>query len=182
MIPVVPHFAVYTLGADRPGIVAAVTGPLAELRCNLEDSSSTILRGQFAMMLIVATPEGVAARDIEQALSEPASEYGLVVSVRQVDERVPPPARGDAWNVSLYGADRSGIVHRVASLFAERGVNIVDLATRLIGDPARPTYVMVLEVIVPPEVDPDELAQALERLGDELSVECRLHPSDADIL
>ena len=46
------HFAVTAVGADRPGIVAAVTGAFAEHGCNLEDSSMTILRGQFAMMLV----------------------------------------------------------------------------------------------------------------------------------
>ncbi len=44
---------VWTLGADRPGIAAAVTGPLLELGGNLEDCSMTILSGQFAMVLVV---------------------------------------------------------------------------------------------------------------------------------
>ncbi|MBV8303503.1 MAG: amino acid-binding protein, partial [Acidimicrobiia bacterium] len=45
------HYAVSAVGADRPGIVAAVTRVFVEHGCNLEDTSMTILRGHFAMML-----------------------------------------------------------------------------------------------------------------------------------
>jgi len=36
---VVNEFAVWALGADRPGIVAAVTGVLLRMGCNLKDCS-----------------------------------------------------------------------------------------------------------------------------------------------
>jgi len=52
----VTHLAVSAIGADRPGIVAAVTGVLVDRGCNLEDASMSILRGHFAMMLVVAAP------------------------------------------------------------------------------------------------------------------------------
>ena len=42
--------AVTVLGDDRPGIVADVTGALAGLHGNLEDSTMTLLRGHFAMV------------------------------------------------------------------------------------------------------------------------------------
>ena len=64
------HYAVTAIGADRPGIVAAVTGVLMEHGCNLEDTSMTILRGHFAMMLVVAGPQTSSASDLEAALSE----------------------------------------------------------------------------------------------------------------
>ena len=56
------RFAVSVFGRDRPGTVAAVTRVLADARCNLEDTSMTILRGHFAMMLVVAGPAGVGRR------------------------------------------------------------------------------------------------------------------------
>jgi glycine cleavage system transcriptional repressor len=48
------RFAVSVFGRDRPGIVAAVTRVLADAGCNLEDTSMTILRGHFAMMLVIS--------------------------------------------------------------------------------------------------------------------------------
>ncbi len=178
----VRHYAVSAVGADRPGIVAAVTGTFLDHGCNLEDTSMTILRGHFAMMLVVAAPDGLAQETLESALAEPASAFDLVVAVRAIDDDVPVSPPGDAWTVSVYGSDRPGIVHRVALLLADAGVNIVDLSTRVIGDVARPVYAMILEVTLPKGTDAGDLQQRLGVLAGDLGVECSLHPSDADIL
>ena len=176
------HFAVTAVGADRPGIVAAVTGAFAEHGCNLEDSSMTILRGQFAMMLVVDAPGGVGAGELEKALTGPAADLDLVVTVRSAAEPPEPGPDIEPWTVSVYGADHPGIVHGVAALLAERSVNIVDLSTRVVGTPENPVYTMVLEVTLPPEGDPHQLQADLEAKAGELGVTCRLHPSEADIL
>jgi glycine cleavage system transcriptional repressor len=178
----VAHFAVSAVGVDRPGIVAAVSGVFVEQGCNLEDTSMTILRGQFAMMLVVAGPEDVTAERLEAALSAPAAAFDLVVTVRAIPEGVPASPEGDRWTVSVYGADRPGIVHRVAGLLAGEGANVVDLTTRVIGEPDRPVYAMVLEVTIPPGADASALKQGLEEVAAELGVACRLHPADADVL
>jgi glycine cleavage system transcriptional repressor len=176
------HVAITAVGADRPGIVAAVTGVLVEQGCNLEDSSMTILRGHFAMMLVVDMPPGLAAAELEAALGRPAAALDLVVTVRAIDEAVVTSPDGEAWMVSVYGADRPGIVHGVASKLADAGVNIVDLTTRVIGDPSRPVYAMLLDVTVPPGVDPDVICDELKALAAELHVDCSMHRADADIL
>jgi len=178
----VGHYAVSAVGADRPGIVAAVTRVFVEHGCNLEDTSMTILRGHFAMMLVVAAPDGLEQDALEAALAVPASDFELVVAVRAIDDAVPVSPAGESWTVSVYGADRPGIVHRVASLLADDGVNIVDLSTRVIGDPARPVYAMILEVTLPAGGDPAVLQARLADLASALGVECSLHPSEADIL
>jgi glycine cleavage system transcriptional repressor len=181
----VAHFAVTAVGADRPGIVAAVTRAFVEHGCNLEDSSMTILRGQFAMMLVVDAPPGVGAAELEQALEAPAADLHLVVTVRPAAdpvERADAAADGGSWTLSVYGADHPGIVHGVASLLARRSVNIVDLSTRVVGSPESPVYTMVLEVTLPRGADPRELERELEATAGELGVTCRLHLSEADIL
>ncbi len=181
-----PRVVVTALGADRPGIVAAVTAVLVERGCNLEDSSMTILGGQFAMMLVVDVPGGVGAAELESALGEPAAALDLLVAVRPVvepDAGAPDPfAGGEPWTVSVYGADHPGIVHGVAELLAGEGVNICDLSTRVIGDPDRPVYAMVLEVSLPPGMDPAGLGRRLGEAAARLGVDASLHASDADIL
>lgn len=176
------HFALSAVGADRPGIVAAVTGVLVDHGCNLEDTSMSILRGHFAMMLIVAGPDGLDAATLEAALAGPAADLDLVVAVREVADEVPAAPTGEAWAVAVYGADRPGIVHRFTSLLAGWGVNVLDLSTRVIGEPDRPVYAMLLEVSLPAGVDGPALAGELESLARELGVECSAHPSEADIL
>jgi glycine cleavage system transcriptional repressor len=178
----VPHFAISAVGADRPGIVAAGTGVLVDQGCNLEDTSMSILRGHFAMMLVVAAPEGLQEAALEDALSAPARDLDLVVAVRPIDDEVPARPAGETWSVAVYGADQPGIVHRVTSLLAAAGANVVDLDTRVIGEPGRPVYAMVLDVSLPPGADGRAVAADLAALARELGVECSAHPSEADIL
>jgi glycine cleavage system transcriptional repressor len=63
------ELAVTAIGQDRPGIVAAVTKVLHERGGNLEDSAMTILGGQFAIVLLVATEDD--PDDLRQALARP---------------------------------------------------------------------------------------------------------------
>ena len=176
------HFAVSAVGRDRPGIVAAVTKVLVDHDCNLEDTSMSILRGHFAMMLVVAGPPSLDAAALESALSQTTSGFDLVVAVRQIDDEVPDSPEGASWTVAVYGADRPGIVHAITSLLADAGVNVTDLTTRVIGDVDRPVYAMVLEVTLPAAVSPEDVAARLDEQAASLGVECSLHPSEADIL
>jgi glycine cleavage system transcriptional repressor len=178
----VPHVAVTAFGADRPGIVAAVTKVFVDRGCNLEDTAMTVLRGHFAMMLVIDAPEGLTPGELERALAEPAAELDLVVSVRELHDGVPRTPSGDAWTISVYGVDRPGIVHRVTGLLAHEGVNVVDLTTRVVDDAARPAYAMLLEVTVPSGIDVDRLRARLSELAQELGVECHLQASEAEIL
>jgi glycine cleavage system transcriptional repressor len=178
----VRHVAVTAVGADRPGIVAAVTGVLVDHDANLEDTSMTILRGHFAMMIVAAVPSNVDPGALEAGLASACAPLGLVITVRPIDDAVTAPGDGEDWSLAVYGADRPGIVHEVSSLLAARDVNIVDLATRVIGADDRPVYAMFLELTLAPSCDRDGLAAELADLGRRLGVECTLQPSDADIL
>lgn len=172
--------AVSVVGADRPGIVAAVTGVLYRHGFNLEDTSSTILRGHFAMMLVVAGP--LPAAGLEAELAPVAAPLDLVVSVREITPEPSPPQPRHPYVASVYGADHPGIVHRVAAFLAEQGVNVTDLTTRLVGETETPLYMMLLELDLPEDVDANGLGRALEELAGELEVEATLRPVDADIL
>jgi glycine cleavage system transcriptional repressor len=175
------ELAITAIGADRPGVVAAVTGVLADLEGNLEDSSMTILGGRFAMVLIVAVPDSLTADEVRAALDTPAAELGLDVSVHPSDP-AGPSREGEPWSVTVYGADRPGIVNRIARVLAESDVNIADLTTRVIGTPDRPVYAMLLDVVLPDGVDASGLQSELDAVAAELGVECSMHPADVDIL
>ena len=78
------------LGPDRPGVIAALTEVLLAEAGNLTDASMTILRGQFAMTLVVDVPVDVDR--VEADLAPVADRLGLLVSVRQVAPAVEQPA------------------------------------------------------------------------------------------
>lgn len=176
------RFYVSAVGADRPGIVSEVTRVLMEQGCNLEDSAMTLLRGQFAIMVLVDAPGSPAADSLEAALSDVAEALDLVIVVRPLHEGPIAPVAGEAWSVSVHGADRPGIVHRLTSALANAGANIVDLSTRVVGEPGTPGYVMVMSVTLPEDADPDDLRSRLGDLAEELGVHCSMHETEADIL
>jgi glycine cleavage system transcriptional repressor len=179
----VAQFVVFTVGSDRPGIVAAVTGAVYELGGNLLDTTMTILSGQFAVALAVDID--VDAATLQGALVAATETFDLAVMVRPVeahDDATHGARSPDPWVVSVYGADRAGIVARSAEVLARRGVNVVDLQTRVVGASDDPVYAMLLEVELPSDLDVGELRHDLEQLAADLSVSVSLHRADAAIL
>jgi glycine cleavage system transcriptional repressor len=175
------RFAVSVFGRDRPGIVAAVSRVLADAGCNLEDTSMTILRGHFAMMLVVTGPADPGAAGLEAGLNPVAARLDLQVGVRAVTDDIPAaPAGGARYAAAVYGADRPGLVARVAEALAAHQVNIVDLQTRVVGEPD-PVYAMHFELEVP-EGRAAQVEAGLRAAAAELGVEASFHPDDADLL
>ncbi len=178
----VPTLALSAIGTDRPGIVAAVTGALVDSGCNLEDTSMSILRGQFAMVLIIAAPEGLDAAALEEVLTNGSGTEDLVVAVRAVHESAGSDGdEGERWTVVVYGADHPGIVHGITSVLDGLGVNVVDLTTRVTGA-EHPIYAMVMEVALPAGLTGATLDERLTSAAAILGVDCTVHPSEADIL
>jgi glycine cleavage system transcriptional repressor len=171
------HFAVTVIGQDRPGIAAAATKVLYECGCNLEDVTSTILRGHFSMTMIVSSPT-MPAGELENALRATSQEFDLLAAVRPVkdaDVHVVAPTH----MVSVYGSDRPGIVYAVADLLAKAGANITDLTSRVIGADDQPVYALMLEVALP---DPPRVESGLSKLRGDLGVDVSIHAIEPDLL
>ena len=176
-----PEFAVTAIGRDRPGIVAAISGALLELEGNIEDSQMSILRGHFAVMLIVAVPEAVPVETLERRLDRVRDELDLErIAVNQVGELDAPRPR-PTHVITVYGADHPGIVHSVSAELAARGVNITDLETRIAGAAESPFYVMILEVDLG-DAAAAEIDGALRGVGEQAKVEVSVRPLDAEAL
>jgi glycine cleavage system transcriptional repressor len=170
-----PLLAVTVLGHDRPGIIAETTAALAGLGLNIEDSTMTLLRGHFAMMLI--TQGAADAETVEASMAALTSDGSLSVSVREVPAEA-GVAGGAAYLLSVHGGDRPGIVSSLAGEVAKVGGNITDLTTRLAGD----LYVLTAEVDLPEGVDADALTTDLRSVADNLGVDVSLLPLESDDL
>lgn len=154
-------YALSAIGRDRPGIVAAISRVLLELEGNVEDSQMSILRGHFAVMLIVALPESVDVSELEERLQPVGAELELeAIAVSPVDEVKTAPKPTHV--LTVYGADHPGIVASVSALLAEKEVSITGLETRLGSGSTEPVYVMQMEI--------DASGADRSVLADELSV------------
>ncbi len=169
-------YAVTVLGHDRPGIIAATTAGLADLGLNLEDSTMTLLRGHFAMMLLCRG--AVSAGDIEQALAPLTADGDLDVSVRPVTDEPTPGEPGSSWVLTVHGGDRPGLVSAVVAEVAAAGGNITDLTTRLAGD----LYLLVAELELPAGADVAGVDEAIRAAAERVGVGATLRAVEADDL
>lgn len=166
------HFALTIIGRDRPGIVSQVTEILFNLGCNIADSSCSILGGQFSMILIISNPKISCKDDFGNAFA-PLEETNLSIYIRTLKEggEVRPEMDGELCMISVYGADKPGIVYQVAKELGDRQINITDLNTKLIGDKQHPIYVMMIEALLPEGVEVEEVESWTAQLKQKLQVD-----------
>jgi glycine cleavage system transcriptional repressor len=173
-------FVLSAVGADRPGIVAALAERLVAHGVNVTDSQMGILRGRFAMTLLVTAPEDVDAAAL-------AADVGAVGDELRLDSmllREVPEATGEALEdpthvVDVHGADHPGILAAVTHSLAAAGVNVCDLRTRLTADGV---WAMVIHVALPAAADAGAVEAALQAVGERQGVSVGLRPADADLL
>lgn len=164
------------IGKDRPGIVSEVTRILYGLGASIEDSSMTILEGNFAMIMIVAVPKAKLVVGVRKLLEPLKKKLQLTVDVEELQEKPkvgPSLHKGIPYIASVLGEDRPGIVHRVSSLLAKERVNITDLNTKVIGrEGGRNVYAMVLELEIPAKGGrAAKVEKALRKLGRSLRLD-----------
>lgn len=154
------------VGNDRPGIVAGVTQALFEHDCHLGEASMMRLGGSFSIMLMV---QFAGDADALVAILGPVAEVmslrlhvdpivGLLHQHREPDVRI-----------TVFGADRAGIVAQVTGALAEAGLDILDLASDVAGTDAEPIYAMQIEGVS--RGGAEQLQEALtSRLGSDVDV------------
>ncbi|MDP9135899.1 MAG: ACT domain-containing protein [Actinomycetota bacterium] len=170
-----PQLALSAIGRDKPGIVAAATAVLLRHGVNVEDSRMSILRGHFAMTLILGVPDGADRKSLERDLDSVAADLGLEALALSAVEPLAEAAPQATHVVSIYGVDHPGIVHHATRVLAEYRVNITDLETRLVEGGDRPSlYALLIEVAMPDDIDSAKVDGALAKIAASEVVEVSL--------
>jgi glycine cleavage system transcriptional repressor len=171
----VQHAVLTAIGPDHPGLVDQVTRFVADCGGNLEDSRMVNLRGQFAMMMLVAGPAEVVQR-LRDGLAELQAATGVHGQVEIAATGRPSTAAALPYRLSTWAMDHPGLMQSIAHLLGGLGVNIESAETSLRPAPYTnaPLFEMELVVAVPQSVPVAELRAALGRLCDELNVDWHL--------
>jgi glycine cleavage system transcriptional repressor len=163
------------LGKDRPGIVSGVTGMLYRHNASIEDSTMTILEGNFAMIMIVAVPKQCDFAALKKHCVNLGRKMNLTVSLSQPEREPlvgPVIHRGNPYIVSVLGSDKPGIVYKVSTYLTRHNINITDLNTKVIGrEGDRNVYAMVLEVELPKKARPSIIERGLKQLARSIRVD-----------
>jgi glycine cleavage system transcriptional repressor len=179
----VRSFVLSVTGRDRPGIVSAVTRVLLDHALNLEDAEMAILRGHFAVMLVLEAPAELDEVALRAELDRVRESVPLqTVSLTEVPALDTHPAPA-SHSISVYGADHPGIVHGVAEALAGADVNVVGMSTRVLGEgEGEPIYVILLEVALPASLDEAGLERLLADVAERQGVDVSVRPIGGDVL
>jgi len=130
------------IGKDKPGLVAKVTAALFGIGCNLGETSMIRLGGNFTMMLMVQYDGNIA--ELNTVITPVTNELLLRCHVDAIDGQLHDHRASDV-RISVYGADRTGIVSQVTNALAQAGLDIFDLISDVGGTPQHPVYIMHIE-------------------------------------
>ncbi len=161
------------VGKDQPGIVARLSTALCNGGCNLGESSMARLGDNFSIMLMAQF--GGSAEQLDAIVSPVAQSLKLHHHVDAVEgghhHAIQPNVR-----ISVYGADRPGIMEAVTGALAEAGLNILNLDSNIGIENRTSTYYIHIEGVVSGGVEP--LYEVLERLAGEKDLQTQLMPVD----
>ncbi len=164
------YYAITVIGKDKPGIVALVAEVLYEKGFSVDDSSSTLLKDQFSMILIISRKEKMGILELKKSFARVRKNLNMSVSVRSIDtEELLDEAADNIFMISVYGSDKPGIVYQISDALAKNNVNIVDLRTRL-TKAENPVYVMILEVNAPKDMEEKQIKQIVDSAAAKINV------------
>jgi glycine cleavage system transcriptional repressor len=167
--------AVFVLGPDRPGIIAAVSQTLFEQGCNLEDVSQTSLQSQFVGIFVTSMGGRAREESLLSVLSDRLAPLGLFVHLRPVEapaDRLATPCEPHV--ITAVGPDRPGLVAGITRLLAQHGANITNLKAVPRGAGAVQEYVTFYEVDIPVGTDRRAFRAALRERARELGLDVNL--------
>jgi len=170
------YFILSAMGKDRPGIVADVSEVIYECGGNIEDSSMSLLRNHFALLLLFSTEREEVNQKLASSLKRLEGEKNLIVFYSPItfEEAYPKvKEQTDRFKITTSGIDHAGIVFRVCRLLADRKVNIIDMETRrvLSAESGTPLFEMEIDVEVPRSLSEKGLREDLHHLANGLMID-----------
>ncbi len=165
------------IGADRPGLVEAVSRVIAGHGGNWLESRMNRLGGEFAGIIRVEVP-AASEPALKQDLAALAAE-GLTVVCRSGGAE--PAASQRYAALELVGHDRPGIVRDISQALARAGANVEELTTACESAPmsGEPLFRAAIKISLPERSDVGEIRRELEQIAANLLVDITLEPLEA---
>lgn len=162
------YYALSFVNTDSKGIVADTTKVLFDNGFNLSDSSSTLLQGVFSMIFIVTNDKEYKEQEIKDMFKNVRSN----MEVFKFNKK-PEIKDGSHYSISVYGADKTGIVHAITKEITKNNLNIIDLQTKITGGSTK-VYIMMLEVVANNEDNENIWQEALKKTAKEINTQINI--------
>jgi glycine cleavage system transcriptional repressor len=167
------------IGTDRTGVVQDLTKVIMKGGGNIEESRMTTLGSEFAMLLLVSG-NWATLNKLEQGINKLAKSAELTVTVRPTDAK-PPCGDRMPYAVDIVSLDQQGIVFNLANFFADRDIEIADVATRsyAAAHTGSPMFAIQMAVNVPASIHIAQLREEFMEICDRLNLDAILEPVKA---
>ena len=166
-------YVLNVMSDDHPGIVAAVSEAVNDLKGNIDACSQTVLAGYFTLIMIVSMPKRVDPEELAGMVrGGESARTGFQVVARPfvpADEYAPKEPT-ETFVITAFGQDKPGVVRRFSQYLAGKDINIVDLY----GDRKGDDFVLISQVEIPTHWNIAVLQADLEEMGKEEGFTVRL--------
>lgn len=158
------------IGADKPGLVEALSSAVASHDANWEESRMAQLAGQFAGILRVTVDDTQRAALIRE-LGELEREGLRVVTTISDAPATEEPTQ--LLRLELLSDDRAGIILDISRALAGLDVNLEELSSEITSAPMAGNNLFRMQATLraPEHVPLDRVTEVLESLADELMVD-----------
>jgi glycine cleavage system transcriptional repressor len=173
------RYIITLMAANRVGILAAVTTSLAELGGDIQEVSQTVMQGFFTIIMAAEFPENRDPSVIVDHIRGVCRPFGVEVCLKDPKVEVMQPAAPDGiekYYLTAEGQDKPGMVRQISARLAQEAIDITDVFARRADEGQ--TFVMVMELAVPPGVDALALRRELEQLGSAVGLSASLQHED----
>ena len=164
------HIIISAFGKDKPGIVSHFTSVITSHGGNIKESRMTKLGTEFTMMVLVSV-----SKDWGESLSVALNGIKeLDISIKEtfhfeLDTNTPQ------CKIHLSGADNEGLVHKVAEILSNKGINIEEMVTNTENAPVSGTTLFTMDAHVShPKLDIHRLENDMTTLAESLGVQIEI--------
>ena len=179
LAPMNNQLVMAAIGTDRPGLVDQVSGWVVDCGCNIADSRMMVMGGEFAILLLVSGTQDSLTK-LEGQLVQAQEQLEMSLTLKRTG------AKSVASDLVTYVADvvaldHPGIVHKLASFFSQRNINIQDLSTSCYSaaHTGTPMFSVHLKLDVPKDSDTESLCRAFLDCCDRLNLDATIQPVKA---
>ncbi|MDR1418740.1 MAG: hypothetical protein LBI80_06330 [Endomicrobium sp.] len=174
------YISLTAIGEDKFGIVNTISELLYKEKCNIEDSTMTILHGQFAMILIIKLCSGISKNTLLSKLKNYSKALALSLFCADINSYTQKKRLSKkTFVISVYGADRTGIVYNISKYLANNKINITDVQTTVSKHDGQKIYMMIVESNFPANVLEKEISKGLFELGKSLNINISINQAES---
>ncbi|MEN8107897.1 MAG: ACT domain-containing protein [Pseudomonadota bacterium] len=170
------QLVISALGEDKPGIIDELARCIMGSGCSIADSRMTVLGGDFAILLLVDGNWNNLAK-LENQIKFLEDRLGLSIMARRTTPKEP---RRDLlpYGIEVAAMDQPGIVHNLASFFAQRKINIQEMVTTsyAAAHTGTPMFAVHLTVDIPATMQISVLRDEFVDFCDQLNLDAVMEP------